>query len=272
MQYSVRSLDTPPSPTQPILKRLGFASVLAVVALALPPLGGFLVLGYMDTIAQWLGSHKEFGVVIYAGAFAVLAGLALLPTYAQAILGGWAFGIVGGFPAAMFGFFGGALIGYGVARPTASERVTKVIDEQPKWAAVRDALVPAATADCAPQSLSRRAGTGRGTRALRTLGIVTLLRLPPNSPFAITNLVLASVRVPLWIYCVGTVLGMAPRTFAAVWLGHALHGQYSSIKEGLDAEKPWWLFATMIAGTLIVLAIIGVIANKAIERVTKKPV
>lgn len=237
------------------LKRLGPASILAVVALALPPLGGFLVLGYMDTIAQWLESHREAGPWIYAGAFAVLAGLALLPTYAQAILGGWAFGVVGGFPAAMAGFTGGALIGYGVARPTASARVTTLIDEQPKWAAVRDALVPSAH------------DAHRGV--LRTLGIVTLLRLPPNSPFAITNLVLASVRVPLWIYAVGTIVGMAPRTLAAVWLGQTLHGQFSSIAEGLDAKKPWWLFVAMIVATLIVLGIIGMIANKAIERVTK---
>ncbi|MBL8746019.1 MAG: TVP38/TMEM64 family protein [Phycisphaerae bacterium] len=241
--------------SQPILKRLGFASVLAVVAVVLPPLGGFLVLGYMDTIAQWLDSHREYGPAVYACAFAVLAGLALLPTYAQAILGGWAFGIAGGFPAALVGFFGGSLIGYAVARPTASERVTRVIDEQPKWAAVRDALVPAAH--------DPRHGS------LRTLGIVTLLRLPPNSPFAITNLVLASVRVPLWIYSVGTIVGMAPRTLAAVWLGDALHGQFASIREGLSAPKPWWLFAAMIAGTVVVLGIIGVIANKAVERVTR---
>lgn len=235
---------------------MGFASVIALVAVILPPLGGFLVLGYMGPIATWLDSHREMGPVIYTIAFAVLTGLALLPTYAQAILGGWAFGIAGGFPAALIGFFGGSLIGYGVARPTASHRVTRVIDEQPKWAAVRDALVPAAK------------GTHRGS--LKTLGIVTLLRLPPNSPFAITNLVLASVRVPLWIYCLGTLLGMAPRTFVAVWIGQTLHQQFSSIEEGLNAPKPWWLVATMVVASIVVLAVIGLIANRAIARFTAK--
>ncbi|MDX2116381.1 MAG: VTT domain-containing protein, partial [Planctomycetota bacterium] len=231
-----------------VVKKLGPTSVLAVMALVLPPLGGFLVIGFMDTIATWLESHRAAGPWIYAGAFAVLAGLALLPTYAQAILGGWAFGLAVGYPAALAGFTGAALLGYAVARPTAGERVTKLIDEQPKWAAVRDALLP-------------EASHGRSHGFWRTLGIVTLLRLPPNSPFAITNLLLASVRVPLHIYIIGTVLGMAPRTFVAVWLGATLHQQFTSIREGLDAKKPWWLLAAGFVVTLLVLGVIGAIAN-----------
>jgi uncharacterized membrane protein YdjX (TVP38/TMEM64 family) len=246
---------------QPLLQRLGFASVLGVIAIVLPPIGGFIVLGSMDPIAHWLDSHKAAGPWIYAGAFAFLAGLALLPTYAQAILGGWAFGVAGGLPAALAGFTGGALIGYGVARPTASDRVTKVINEQPKWAAVRDALVPAAGGPAI------RAGFP--ANFWKTLGIVTLLRLPPNSPFAITNLVLASVRVPVVIYVIGTLVGMAPRTAAAVWLGQTFRGQFSTLHEGLESKKPWWLFVAMVAGTLLVLAILGIIGNRAIQRVTK---
>lgn len=246
---------TTPAEQEPLFQRLGFASYLALAAIALPPLGGFLVIGYMDTISKWFESHAAAGPVIYAVAFAALAGFALLPTYAQSILGGWAFGILIGVPAALVGFTGGALIGYAVARPTASERVTKVINEQPKWSAVRDALVPSAE------------HPDRGF--WKTLGIVTLLRLPPNSPFAITNLVLASVRVPLVIYIIGTVVGMAPRTAAAVWLGATLHTQFASIREGLDAPKPWWLIAVGIGSVIVVLGVIGVIANKAVERVTR---
>lgn len=237
------------------MQRLGFASIIALLAVVLPPLGGFVVLGFLGRIAAWFDSHGDLGIVLYMAGFALFTGLALLPTYSQSILGGWAFGVAWGFPAALIGFFGGSIIGYGIARPTASERVTRVIDEEPKWAAVRDALVPAAG--------------GRAGGWLKTLGIVTLLRLPPNSPFAITNLLLASVRVPFWIFCVGTLIGMAPRTLAAVWLGHAVRGQVASIEEGIKAPIPWWLFATMIVVTLAVLTVIGVIANRAITRVTR---
>ncbi len=147
--------------------------------------------------------------------------------------------------------------------------MTKVINEQPKWAAVRDALVPAATADSLEDSVAGR-GTRGAARFWKTLGIVTLLRLPPNSPFAITNLVLASVRVPVVIYVIGTVVGMAPRTAAAVWLGQTFREQFGTLEEGLEAKKPWWLFAAMVAATLIVLAILGAIGDRAIKRVTKQ--
>lgn len=240
-----------------IIKRLGPASILAGIALAFPPLGGILVLSFMDTIAKWLESHLEAGPWIYGLAFAVFTGLALLPTYSQSILGGWAFGISIGFPAALAGFTGGALIGYVLDTRVAGQRVVTLIDENPKWAAVRDALLP-------------DAAHGRHRGFWRTLAIVILLRLPPNSPFALTNLLLASVRVPFAIYLLGTAIGMAPRTFAAVWLGHTLHQQFSSIREGLAAPKPWWLLAVGIVMVIIVLGVIGAIANKAIERVTKK--
>lgn len=234
-----------------VFSKLGPASLLAALALALPPLGGFAILVYMDSIAQWLEGHRGAGPLIFAAAFALFAGMALLPTYAQSILGGWAFGIALGFPAALFGFVGGSFIGYSVARPTASGRVESLIRTHKKWQAVRDALV--------------------GGGFWRTLGIVTLLRLPPNSPFALTNLVMASVRVPLPIYLLGTAIGMAPRTFAAVWLGSALHHQFTSIREGLSAPKPWWLLALGILLTLVMLGIVGAIANKALQRVAGGP-
>lgn len=235
-----------------IVKKLGPASWLALAAVAVPPLGGFLILGFIDTIAQWLTGHKEAGVWIYAAAFAVAAGLALLPTYSQSILGGWAFGISTGFPAALVGFVVGSAIGYAIARPVASDRVARLFAEHPRWVVVREALI------------------GRGF--WRTLGIVTLLRLPPNSPFAATNLVLASVRVPWVIYLVGTAVGMSPRTFAAVWLGHSLQGQFTSMKLALEQDKPAWLIIGGIALTvvvvIVVLGVFGHIANQALKRVT----
>jgi len=233
------------------LRRLGPASVLAIISLTLPPLGGFLLLAYINPIADWLVSHEQTGLFIYSVAFAVLAGLALLPTYSQSILGGWAFGIALGIPAALAGFLGGALIGYAVAYHASGDRVDALMNEKPKWRAVRDALV--------------RSGFWRA------LGLVTLIRLPPNSPFAATNLVLTSVRVPLAAYAIGTLVGMAPRTAAAVWLGHSLRPQFASLTEALKAGKPPWLLIGGLVATIvivfIVLGIIGHIANKAIAKV-----
>lgn len=248
----MRESPTPSSPPQEsagdIVKRLGPTSVLAAVAAFLPPLGSIVLFWKINAIGTWLREHSS-GVSIYITGFAIAAGLALVPTYASAILGGWAFGFNVGLPAALAGFLGGSLIGYGIARPTAGERVETLIAEHPKWKAVREALV--------------------GGSPLKTLGIVTLLRVPPNSPFAVTNLVLASVRVPLWIYSLGTLVGMAPRTAAVVFLASKLQNMAAkNAAEEAAKQQPWWVFALGIAITVVVLGILGLIANHAIKRAT----
>ncbi len=235
-----------------LLNRLGPAGILAVLALALPPLGSLALFATMGTTGPWLKSHAELGLVLYASAFAILAGLALLPTYAQSALGGFAFGIAWGVPAALVGFTAGAVIGYEIARRASGERVLRLVDEKPKWRAVRDALLGAADTP----------GGGLG----RILGMIILLRLPPNSPFALTNLVMASVRVPRRCFVVGTAIGMAPRTALAVAVGAGAH---ELSKDELRAALPPWALYAGIALTIAVFLFIGIIANRAIERVTR---
>ncbi|TVQ33366.1 MAG: TVP38/TMEM64 family protein [Phycisphaeraceae bacterium] len=225
-----------------IARRLGPAGPLAVLAGTLPAISGILLLTTLWLVGPWLRELGMPGVALYIVGFAVLAGLALLPTYAQAILGGWAFGFALGFPAALAGFFGGSFIGYFVAHRVASRHVMATIGQQLKWQAVRDALV--------------------GGGFWKTLGIVTLLRLPPNSPFALMNLTLGSTRVPLAPYLLGTLIGMAPRTGAAVFIA-------SGIADLAEAGKtrPGWFFYVGAGLTVVIVIVIGKIANKAIARV-----
>jgi len=234
---------SPPTDT-PILKRLGPAAIVGVVSCVFPPIGGFLILGYLETISTEFRKLGDVGLFAYAAAFAILAGLALLPTWSQAILGGYAFGFAFGFPAALAGFVGGAVIGYFVGVTASGHRVEAIIEEKPKWRAVRDALI------------------GRGFWP--TTGIVSLVRLPPNSPFAITNLVMSSARVPFLPYLIGTAVGMAPRTAAAVFIGTGIH----NITNKKEMGMPLWLIIAAIPLTLIVVAVIGVIATRAMKRVT----
>ncbi len=225
--------------------RLGPASLLAIGAAVLPPLGSIILFANIGVIGEWLRSHDGKGVAMYIVGFAFFAGVALLPTYASAILGGWAFGFAVGLPAALAGFLGGSLIGYAVARPTSAERVNKLIEEKPQWKAVRDALV--------------------GGSPGKTLLIVTLLRLPPNSPFALTNLVLASVRVPLWTYLLGTLVGMAPRTALVLFVASKVQDKMA---DEAASNRPWWIIAVGIVMSIIVLGVIGMISKKALRTVT----
>lgn len=223
--------------------RLGLAAPLAIAALVLPPLGSIVLFWKIDTIGQWLRGHAEVGPAIYVLCFWALCGLALLPTYATAVVGGWAFGFAAGFPAALVGFVGAALVGYVIARGASGDRVVRIIEANERWQVVYNALL-------------------RSGRA-RALLIVTLLRMPPNSPFAATNLVLAATRTPLGVYLLGTAAGMAPRTAAAVWAAQ----QISDLKN--DPSRPWWFVAVGVALTIVVLVVIGTIARHALQRVAR---
>lgn len=240
---SAIAAPAPPLSLWDTLRRLGPVGVIAVIAAAMPAIGGIVLLTYSQAVADWLRSHGDFAVWLYILGFAMLAGLAVLPTYAQAVIGGFVFRFGVGFPAALAGFAGAALLGYVIARIASGDRAVKLIDEHPKWRAVVDALL--------------------GGGFARTLGIVTLLRLPPNSPFAACTLVLAATRVPPVVYLLGTLIGLAPRTAAAVYIG-------ASVPELSKADGTGWVaFAFAVATSLAVLLLIGHLANKALARFTQ---
>lgn len=227
-----------------LFRRLGPVGPLALIAASLPAIGGFALLGLMGWLAPWFREQAGLGIAVYIAGFAVLAGLAVLPTYAQSVMGGFAFGSVAGSLAALAGVFGASMIGYAIARRASGDRVMAIINEQPKWRAVYDALI--------------------GGSVLKTLLIVTLVRVPHNSPFAITNLVLAATRVNPFVYALGTLLGIAPRTVIAVVIGAGLSSW------DLSQATHKWLFVGGIVVTLIVFGIIGAIANHAVQKVTAK--
>lgn len=233
-----------------IARKLGPFSFLAGFATFMPAIAGIVLLGNLDPVGSWLRSHDGAGLAIYIAAFMILGGLAFLPTYSQAVLGGWAFGLWAGFPAAMAGFFGGSLIGYGVAHLMGGDRGYRLINEHPKWKAVREALV----------------GGDQGVGFVRTMLIVALLRLPPNSPFALTNLVMAAAKVPRLPFALGTLIGMTPRTIGAVYIATLIKGSLS--KDAIKEATPMWVVVAGIVSAVVVLGVIGWIANRAMSRVT----
>jgi uncharacterized membrane protein YdjX (TVP38/TMEM64 family) len=155
-------------------------------------------------VQQWIiDLGAVAAAVAVAALFAFCTGSALLPTYALSFAAGVFFGPVTGSVVAMVGVTGGALIGYGWGALLARRRVSRVIDDNPRAAIVRAAIVNKPL----PQELFA----------------VILLRFPPNSPFALTNLIMSSVGVRLLPYAVGTAIGIAPRTLFAVIIGVAVN-------------------------------------------------
>lgn len=224
--------------------RLGPAGVLAAIASFSPLIGGFVILGLVQKLAPSIRGLGAAGAILYVGAFWLLGGLPFVPTYAWSGLGGWTFGILNGFSLAMLAFAGAAYIGYAFTDWLGAERAVRTIDEHAKWQAVRQALV------------------GRGF--WRTLWIVALLRLPPTSPFSFMSYAMAIARVPIAAYMIGTLVGLAPRTFAVVFTFANL--------ELLDFEHPQqaWLRIAGIVATLVVVYVITRIGQNAIRQITQR--
>lgn len=237
-----------PAPKRSLMQRLGPAGLLGVLWALLPAVGGILLLARIDHASDWLQSHDlGTALLVYISIFVVSAGVGVLPTYAQSILAGWVFQWIG-IPAALAGFGGASLLGYAIARFVSRDRVEKVIAENVKAKAVRDSLV--------------------GSGFWRSLLIVSLVRLPPNSPFALTNGVMAASGVKLLPYFLGTVIGMTPRTTAAVILAVKLaHENQGGIGAAIGQRGIGYI-AFLIVTVMIALAVIGSLANRAIAKVT----
>ena len=205
-----------------ISRQLGPAvAIPAIMAAVLPALGGFTFIAFATSLKGWMDSHGTAGMWAFVAVFALTTGLALMPTYALSFGAGVFFGWQLGGPLAVAGAALGSIVGYVVWGLVARERVLNTIDANPKAKVVKEALV------------NRSPG--------RALALVTLLRIPPNSPFALMNMVMSSVKVNPLIYLVGTVVGMTPRTVLAAVIGASV----GDVAQVGDAGGKWKLIGTV---------------------------
>lgn len=233
----------------PLMQMLGPTAILGAMWTVFPAVLGITLLGFIGQVSDWLQSLGPWGWTVYVVVFMVSAGVGLLPTLGQSVLGGWTFGFGMGFAGAMAGFVGGSVVGYAIARRVSKERIEQALGEHPRGRVVRDALL--------------RHGFWRA------LLIITLIRIPPNSPFALTNLVLASSGAKVGPYALGTALGMAPRTAIAVWIASAGASTGAANLKELAMNQPTWLLLGGAAVFVLVLGVIGAIGKRALDSVTQ---
>jgi uncharacterized membrane protein YdjX (TVP38/TMEM64 family) len=225
------------------LKRLGPAGPLAVVATVLPPVGAVCLLGIVALYAPALREYRWAPIACVLG-FSVLGGISVLPTYAFSILVGWSFGFAIGFPVATAGHVGAALVGAEIARHVSGGRLMTMIDERPNWRAVHHALL--------------------GSSLGRAAWIITLLRLSPVPPFALTNLILGAAHVRRGRFLLGTTIGMIPHALVMVLAAHGLR------QMNFKAAQQHWLIPAGIVALLVAVAVIGRVARRALETVAHK--
>lgn len=253
-QTTPQGVTTPTTPldggstagTPPRDRRLVASGILGLLWISLPPLAGIYILLDLQDIARFLQQDLSHGFWAYVAVFAITAGLGLLPTYSQSFLGGWVFGMQWGLVGAIMGFTGGAAIGYLFARLVTGDSVDRWIDRHPRGRVIRDSLARGST--------------------LRTFLIVTLLRLPPNSPFAMTNYALSATRVPFWLAMAATPIGMLPRTAIVCFLAAvAVSEGAQNIREAVE-DKPMWAIVFAIGSSIAAIAIMGQLANRALAK------
>lgn len=233
-----------------MLRRLGPAMILGVAWSILPSFAGVMLVLNMEPISVFLigdGSSTAqliLGVGIYTAAFIILAGFGCLPTVSQAILAGYTFGIALGLPAALIGFGGASLIGYELVQRVARQRVEQELNKSQKAIMVRDALLTASTR--------------------RAILIVSLLRASPSAPFALTNLFLGCLGVSRGVFVIGTIIGMTPRTLAAVIIGVSFTGWNGGF------DQPRWVVVAGIVATIGALIVISKAAASALFKVSNQ--
>ena len=223
------------------------AGALLALWVLLPPLLGFYLLSQIEPLTEWFRQDGLKGPVLFALGYALCCGAGLLPTYAPSIAAGWIFGPWVGFPVCVAGYLGGSSLGFAISRLAGrGGQVKGWIDHWPKAAVIRHALVE--------------------EKASRTALIVGLLRLSPSCPFSITNLAMAGAGVPFPIFLVGTVLGMAPRTLAAVIMSHLAAEQGAKDLVELATQQGFVAVAVGVALLVGSLLLIGHIARVALAR------
>lgn len=240
--------EEPTTPNHSILRRLAPPTIIGILWSVLPSVAGVLLLLNMEPIRLALigdaGSSTQLaiGLTIYTISFIILAGIGCLPTVSQAVLAGYAFGFTFGFPAALLGFAGASLVGYELVIHLARDRVEQELKRSPKTSHIRHALLTASTK--------------------RSILIVALLRASPSAPFALTNLVLVSLGVSRKVFLIGTILGMIPRTLAAVLIGVSITNWTG------EFNQPKWLLIAGIAATIALLVVISKVAASTLKRLS----
>lgn len=234
-------------PTRPTWRELGPAGILGLAWSILPGVFGITLLVKLGRVSDYLEGLGSEALWLYVLGFAACAGAGLLPTYSMAILGGWVFGFSIGFPSALAGFTIAAAIGFAIARLVVRDSLQRFLDRDERAVVVQKALL--------------------GQGGLRVFGLVTLLRIPPNSPFSLTNLAMAGTGVGLLPFLAGTAIGMAPRTVVYVLAGA---GGASSGARDIGAfvkDGPGW--SVFLVGLVLmfgILSLLSHLANRALER------
>ena len=224
------------------LRELGKLTPIALVTTVLPIIGGSVLLMVAYPLAYWLRDNWQIGAFLFFLGVIFFCGLSILATNIVGLISGWAFGFELGITVLIAAVASAATLSFLIHSRIAGDTLPHVFENHPKAQIVYQALL--------------------GQSLWRTTLVIFLLRLSPAMPFALTNFLMASARVPLKSFVAGTFGGMLPRSTAVVLV-------VSGLSElSLDNPQEAWLLAFGIAATVVSIIFVTIIARRALERLT----
>ncbi len=236
-------VETAPKPDRS--PRTPWFVALAAAWIITPIVLGFTLLTQIGAASDWLRAHPDIAVPTCIAVLAISTGFGLLPPYVQSIIAGWTFGVVTGTAAVLAGLLGGATIGFFVARALSGDALMRLIAANPRASAIHHALVEA--------------------KQRRTFLLILLLRLPPNSPFALFNLAMGAARVRYGPMIAATAIGMLPRTAFLCSAAAAAAATGAHDIQDLVRRQSWPWLIVGIGSFIAALLIIRVLAVRALR-------
>jgi phosphatidylserine/phosphatidylglycerophosphate/cardiolipin synthase-like enzyme/uncharacterized membrane protein YdjX (TVP38/TMEM64 family) len=198
---------------KPLWKKAAW-TMLALLGLALvwryTPLADLLTAEHVSSWARTLSAYWWAPIILvlaYTPASLIMFPRPLLTLSAVVAFGAWL-----GFFYAVFGILLSAAVHYVAGRMLHRDTVRRLAGEK----------------------------LNRMTHALRERGLlaITALRLVPLAPFAVEGFVAGAVRIKLWHFLVGTLIGILPGALAATIFADQLQTALSG-----DHQVNWWLVA-----------------------------
>ncbi len=228
------------------VRELDRVAILGAATAVVPIANSTMLLVFAATAGNWLRLNWEIGTVIYVLFVWLVCGFALLPTNVIGILCGWAFDFPLGICLHLLAIVGASLVSSYVLSPLVGDNLQKFLARHEKAKILHKTLLD--------KSFKR------------TTLVITLLRLSPAMPFALTNLLMTAARVPLSSFLIGTFVGMLPRSAAVVFFGAGL--------SELNFNEPFnvWTFVFGFVATLASVVVISYFSKEALAKMTAETV
>lgn len=223
-----------------IIKDSGRSGIFMLASIIMPVIGMSFVAFHIKEISEGIDPTTLQSALIYTFSAIILIGSSLIPTHVFALLGGWLFGFGLGLSYSFTGICLAAIIGYLIALALNCHQLSDRLSNYPQTELVIKTI--------------------RDKKQSSLYTIITLMRLSPVMPFSMTNVLLASLKVPIKQFFIATCLGMLPRTIIMVYAGSQL--------QSLDFKKPSSLPILIlgIVGTLILLFTMTKISKKILRQ------